>query len=199
MYTYKVEQAIQAAAVLHESHQRKGVVPIPYITHLIGVTFILRDYTSDESTLVAALLHDTLEDTEYTAEEMTTDFGEDVTTIVGTLSEPRSSTGEKLPWTERKQQYTKQLRQGPLEAVMIAAADKIHNFRTIVEEYHGEHNRFLQDFGTKIEDRLDGYQLVANVINSRLKDGIVHEFNHTYELYKQFLINVQDNQTPGRG
>jgi (p)ppGpp synthase/HD superfamily hydrolase len=191
MYTFKVEQAIQAAALLHEPHQRKGSVPIPYITHLIAVTLILRDYTSDEDTLVAALLHDTLEDTEYTESEMSQDFGEQVTTIVRTLTEP-ADTDSTYTWLERKRLYAKQLKQGPLAAVEVAAADKIHNFRSMIDEYHNDHLRFLQEFSGKPQERLEGYQTIANVINSRIKDGIVHEFNHTFELYKQFILDVQE-------
>ncbi len=194
MYTFKVEQAIQAAAVLHQDHQRKGAVPIPYITHLVAVMLILRDYTSDEDTLVAALLHDTLEDTDYTAEEMRVDFGETVTTIVTTLTEPKFDREQKLPWRETKFRYAKQIKYGPLAAVHIAAADKSHNFRSIVEEYHDDPNRFMQDFGKNLDERLDAYQTIANSINSRLKDGIVHEFNHTFAAYKQFILNVQTNK-----
>ncbi len=194
MYTFKVEQAIQAAAVLHQDDVRKGAVPIPYITHLVAVMMIVRDYTSDEDTLVAALLHDTLEDTEYTAEEMSDDFGKHVTKIVTTLSEPAHG-GQATPeWLPGKLQYAKQIKQGPEEAAIIAAADKAHNFRSVVEEYINDHNRFLQDFGKQLETRLEAYQAIANAINSRLKDGIVHEFNHTFEAYKQFILDVKANQ-----
>jgi (p)ppGpp synthase/HD superfamily hydrolase len=191
MYTYTVEQAIQAAAVLHQDHHRKGVVPIPYMTHLVAVTLILRDYTSDENTLVAALLHDTLEDTDYTANEMTDDFGEEVTIIVETLTEPTHDGEHKLTWLETKKRYAAQVRKGSVEAVMIAAADKAHNFRSIIEEYNEDHNRFMQDFGKHLDVRLEAYQEIANAINNRLKDGIVHEFNHTFEAYKQFIFDVQ--------
>jgi len=78
-----------------------------------------------------------------------------------------------------------------MAAVHIAAADKAHNFRSVVEEYHDDHNRFMADFGTNLDERLDVYQAIANSINSRLKDGIVHEFNHTFSAYKQFILNVQ--------
>ncbi len=192
MYTYKVEQAIKAAAVLHESHTRKGALPIPYITHLMAVTFILRDYTSDEKTLVAALLHDTLEDTDYTTQEITSDFGQDVTDIVETLTVSKTNAADG--WLIKKRQLAKQLKSGPEEAILIAAADNTHNFRTIVDEYHDNHNKFIQDYGPNIEDRIIGSETIANVINSRLKDGIVHEFNHTFELYKQFLIDVQETK-----
>ncbi len=191
MYSYKVEQAIRAATILHQDQLRKGSVPLPYISHLIATTFILSDYTQDEDTIVAALLHDTLEDTDYTAEEMLEDFGGPVTEIVLAVTEPKSQNGEKLPWIEKKRLYAKQLRSGPEAALLIAAADKSHNFRTTVEEYHDDHKRFVEDFGPRVTERLEGYQLIANVINSRLKNAIVHEFNHTFTEFKQFLTDVE--------
>jgi (p)ppGpp synthase/HD superfamily hydrolase len=163
------------------------------MTHLVAVTMILRDYTSDENTLVAALLHDTLEDTDYTAGEMRDDFGPEVTAIVQTLTEPTYDGERKLSWLETKKRYATQIRKGPIEAVMIAAADKAHNFRNAIDEYHDEHNRFMQDFGKNLIERHEAYQDIANAINNRLKDGIVHEFNHTFEAYKQFIFDVQAN------
>lgn len=192
MYTYKVEQAIKAASILHQDQFRKGSVPLPYVTHLISVMLILRDYTTDEPTLVAALLHDTLEDTDYTKEELIEDFGEEVARLVETVTEQTHSGDKKLPWIEVKKEYAKQLRKGPKEAVMIAAADKTHNFRTIIDEYYTNHDRFLQDFGTNTDGRLEAYQHIANAINNRLTDGIVHEFNHTFKAFKEFLIDVQE-------
>lgn len=192
MYTFKIEQAIKAAALLHQDQLRKGVVPLPYITHLMAVLMILRDYTSEEDVLVAALLHDTLEDTDYTREELETDFGPTVLSYVSTLTEPKYDGEKKLPWIEVKKGYAKQLRTGPIEAVMIAAADKAHNFRAIVDEYLEDHQRFLKDFGPHPELRIEAYQSIANAINNRLTDGIVHEFNHTFTEYKNFIFDVQD-------
>jgi (p)ppGpp synthase/HD superfamily hydrolase len=191
MYTQKIEQAIQAAAVLHHSHERKGSVPVPYITHLMGVTFLLRDYTADEDTLVAALLHDTLEDTDYTYDELTGDFGETVAEIVQTVTEPAIGApgGESL--LKRKQAYAKQLKAGPLAAVMVAAADKTHNFRSLIETYHDDPSGLARDFSNSHQDRIEAYQIVSNAINNRLKGGIVHEFNHTFELFKQFLLDQE--------
>jgi (p)ppGpp synthase/HD superfamily hydrolase len=180
MYTYKVEQAIKAAALLHQEQLRKGLVQLPYVTHLMAVMLIVRDYTEEETTLVAALLHDTLEDTDYTKEELEADFGPEVTELVLTLTEPQQTLENKIPWLEVKKTYARQLRKGKEEAVLIAAADKAHNFRSIVEEYYEDHNRFIQDFGPQLDQKLEGYQDIANAINSRLKDGIVHEFNHTF-------------------
>ncbi|MCB9818189.1 bifunctional (p)ppGpp synthetase/guanosine-3',5'-bis(diphosphate) 3'-pyrophosphohydrolase [Candidatus Nomurabacteria bacterium] len=193
MYTYKIEQAIKAASLLHQEQLRKGDVPLPYATHLMSVMMIVRDYTNDEDTLVAALLHDTLEDTDYTYEELVDDFGEKVAEIVRTVSEPQSTALDRMPWIEVKKTYAKQLRRGPKEAVLVAAADKIHNFRSVIDEYYDNHNGFLRDFGTNLDNKLEAYQNIANAINSRLSDGIVHEFNHTFKAYKEFIFNVKDS------
>jgi len=194
MYTYKVEQAIKAAALLHQDQLRKGEIALPYVTHLISVMLIVRDYSQDEATLVAALLHDTLEDTDYTLDELKADFGDEVAGIVLTLTEPQQTPDVKVPWLEVKKTYAQQLRKGSEKAVLIAAADKAHNFRSIIEEYYEEPKRYTQDFGHPLDKCLEGYQAIANAINSRLKDGIVHEFNHTYEQFKTFILNVQASQ-----
>ncbi|MCA9367690.1 HD domain-containing protein [Candidatus Kaiserbacteria bacterium] len=194
MYTYKVEQAIQAAAILHQDHVRQGEISIPYISHLMSVVLILRDYTKDEDVLVAAILHDTLEDTDYTEAELRQDFGDTVGDIVVALTEPTHDGEDKLAWKEKKGRYAKQLKKGPEAAVLIAAADKAHNFRSIVDQYYEDHDGFLRDFGKIGKDRLDAYQGISNVINSRLKGGIVHEFNHTFNLYKEFLHDVESAQ-----
>lgn len=192
MYTYKIEQAIKAASLLHQDQLRKGSVGVPYVTHLFSVMLILRDYTSDEDTLVAALLHDTLEDTDYTRDELRADFGERVAQIVAAVTEPKKTEENKISWDEVKKIYTKQLRSGPIEAVMVSAADKSHNFRSVVEEYYNDHNGFLRDFGGNLDNKLEAYQNIANVINSRLTGGIVHEFNHTFQAYKKFIFDVKD-------
>lgn len=195
MYTYKVEQAIKASALLHQDQLRKGSIPLPYITHLMAVMLIVRDYTDNEDTLAAALLHDTLEDTDYTIEELRDDFGDKVTTLVQTLTEPTRDGETKISWLESKKMYAKQLRKGPSEAIIIAAADKAHNFRSTVEEYYAEHDRFIKDFGPNLDARLEAYQTIANAINSRQADGIVHEFNHTFKEYKNFIFDVQKTLT----
>ena len=192
MYTYKIEQAIKAAALLHQDQLRKGDKNLPYITHLMAVTVILRDYTKDEDALVAALLHDTIEDTDYTMEELETDFGKNVAKIVATVTEPDNTGDKKIPWVDVKKTYARQIKNGPIEAVMVAAADKIHNFRSIVETYYEDHVGFLRDFGTDLDSRLEAYQAIANAINNRLADGIVHEFNHTFEQYKNFIFDVKE-------
>jgi (p)ppGpp synthase/HD superfamily hydrolase len=194
MYSYRLEQAIRAAAVLHRQQLRKGSMPLPYVTHVFAAAFTIMDYTDDEDLVIATLLHDTLEDTDYTIEELQEDFGGRVRDLVETVSEPKSTPENRISWKDRKLQYVKNIKKGPEDALMISAADKIHNFRTTVDDYFEDHNRYLQDFGKNFEDRIEIYQMIANVINSRLKNPIVSEFNHVFTEYKNFINDVQNSK-----
>jgi (p)ppGpp synthase/HD superfamily hydrolase len=194
MYSYRIEQAIRAAAILHKNQLRKGSMPFPYITHVVATAFTLLDYTNDEDVIIAALLHDTLEDTDYTIDELQEDFGGRVRELVETVTETKSTPEHKLLWRDKKAQYAKQLKRGAKEAVMIAAADKMHNFRTMVEDYHDAPDRFIQDFGNNLEERIEAYQNITNVINSRLDGPILAEFNHVFDEFKQFILSVQKHE-----
>lgn len=194
MYSYRIELAIRAAAVLHKDQLRKGSMPFPYVTHLVATAFTLMDYTDDEDVIIAALLHDTLEDTDYTVDELQEDFGGKIKEIVETLTEPKSTPEKKYSYRETKKIYADQIKKGPMEAVLIAAADKMHNLRTMVEDYTDDHDRFMQDFGKNFDERLEAYQTIANVINSRLKGNILAEFNHVFSEFKQFLNNVKKSE-----
>jgi len=194
MYSFKIEQALRAATILHKNQVRKGSVPIPYVSHLVAVTMIVSDYSNDEETIVASLLHDTLEDTDYTAQELEDDFGGTVREIVEAISEPNDEAYAKLSWKDQKEHYAKNLRKAPQQALIIAAADKIHNMRSMVEEYFDDHPRFLADFKGSLEDRAIMYQDISNAINRSLKNEIIHEFNHVFEEYKNFLINVKQSR-----
>jgi (p)ppGpp synthase/HD superfamily hydrolase len=191
MYSYRIEQAIRAAAVLHRDQERKGSMPFPYITHLMSVACILHDYTDDEDIIIAGLLHDTVEDTDYTLPELEEDFGGRVREIVETVTEEKYDGDRKRTWADQKKHYAVKLKKGPKEAVMVAAADKAHNFRTMIEEYYDEPTRFFQDFGKNLDERLEVYQTIANVINNRLEGPLLNEFNHVFESFKEFIYAVK--------
>lgn len=198
MYSYRIEQAIRAASILHTGQVRKGNAPIPYVSHLYAVALIAADYTHDEDTFIAALLHDTLEDTDYTAEELREDFGGHILEIVESLTEPQDTDTKEYTWKERKARYTKLLRRAPQEALIIAAADKIHNMRSMVDEYLDDHPRFLADFRGSLDDRVLMYQDIANVLNRSLKNDILSEFNHVFTEYKNFIADVKKTKEAQR-
>jgi (p)ppGpp synthase/HD superfamily hydrolase len=188
MYSYRIEQAIRAAGVLHKDQVRKGKVPFPYVTHPFAVACIIADYTDNENIIIAGLLHDTIEDTEYTLTELEEDFGYTVCAIVKEVTAPSSEEN----WKEKHTEYVAQLKNASDEALVVAAADKIHNIRSIIEEYYNDRARFQKDFGGTENERLMVYQSIGNILNSRLQNEIVHEFNHVFDEYKKFIYATQE-------
>ncbi len=193
-YSYRIEQAIRAASVLHKGQVRRGQTPFPYVTHLYAVAMLVADYTDDEDIIIGALLHDTLEDTDYTASELHDDFGATVMELVLGVTEPGAPHGEQTAWKDKKSEYLKQLKNAQHGSLMIAAADKIHNMRCVVEEYYVNHVQFASDFGGSLEERVIMYQEISNVLNRKLKSDILAEFNHVFNEYKNFIEHVQKSK-----
>lgn len=85
----RIHEAIEFAAVKHRGQVRKGT-DIPYIVHPMEVMYILTQNDCDETTVIAGLLHDTIEDAGATPEEIEAAFGKDVAQIVAAESEDKS-------------------------------------------------------------------------------------------------------------
>lgn len=128
-----VDKAIGFAAQAHDGQRRKrGNMPV--IAHPFGVAMLLLAMDCDEITIVAALLHDTIEDTSVSLDDIRGEFGEDVAAIVAACTEPQ---GEK--WEIRKQAAIARYRDAQLRVKLVGAADKYHNL------YHL--NRSKQKYG----------------------------------------------------
>ncbi len=124
MYSFRIEQAIRAASVLHTDMTTSGRIPFPYTAHLFSVACIIADYTEDEDTIIAGLLHDTLAYTDYTRDELTEDFGPTVSAIVVELTPPREdAAASRDNWKKRHARYTTQLKNASDAALIVAAAD----------------------------------------------------------------------------
>jgi guanosine-3',5'-bis(diphosphate) 3'-pyrophosphohydrolase len=105
LWTEKTGRALLKAAQLHDGQYRKNGEGIdPYILHPLQVADIVSNYTSDEDVVSAALLHDTLEDTGYTKEEMASEFGNAVADLVESVSIPEA-TGAKREWIADRTAY----------------------------------------------------------------------------------------------
>ncbi len=147
LYSPLLEQAMRVAARYHRSQTRKSS-DLPYITHPAGMAVLLaRAGFTDDAVLAAALLHDTLEDTAYTAEELTAEFPPDVAEYVDVLSEEKvDQAGRKRPWRVRKEDHIAKIATAPLPARAIVLADKLHNLVTM---------RYDLELGQPIWDRFN--------------------------------------------
>jgi (p)ppGpp synthase/HD superfamily hydrolase len=119
-------KAIEFAARAHAGQYRKKT-KIPYITHPLQVAEILIEHGSPENAVIAAVLHDTIEDSGTTVAEIKNLFGGQIAQLVQNVTEPE----KKLPWEYRKQHTIESIAGLPLEAVLVLCADKLHNLRSI--------------------------------------------------------------------
>ena len=124
-----IHEAIEFAAIKHRNQTRKST-DIPYIVHPMEVMQILTANGCDEKTIVAGILHDTLEDTATTHEELSEHFGEDVADIVGGVTEDKSKN-----WKIRKLHTITTLPDESFESQLVCCADKVANLRSMLADY----------------------------------------------------------------
>lgn len=178
--TPRIERAIQKAATIHDGQKRRGGDNPPYVSHLFSVAAIVSSYTNDEDTVVASLLHDALEDTQYGAQEIARDFGPTVLRIVEGVTEERSRNGVRLSWRERKEGYLERLRNAPEESLYVSAADKIHNLSSLIHEYKVAGPALWNVFPEGSTEHLWFFGEVLGVLKGRLPSGIVDAFQAVY-------------------
>jgi len=124
----KLTSALEFAADKHRHQRRKGEEASPYINHPIELVHVLvhEGNVEDLDVLCAALLHDTIEDTKTTREELAAAFGETIAEIVAEVSDDRS-----LEKAERKRRQTEHAPHLSPRAKLVKLADKICNLRDI--------------------------------------------------------------------
>jgi (p)ppGpp synthase/HD superfamily hydrolase len=131
LITPRLEQAMRWAAHCHDDQRRK-VSHTPYFQHVAAVALILDRAGFDEDVVIAGLLHDVVEDTAATFEEVAARFGPAVCETVRHCSEVKhDAEGRKRPWIDRKRDHLAELAGAPLSAQAVILADKLHNLTSI--------------------------------------------------------------------
>ncbi len=125
-----VEKALQTASKSHEGQYRKNT-DIPYITHPVAVGMMLLKAGYSDDIVAAGILHDTVEDTALTLEDIEKEFGANIAELVGGSSEPDKS----LPWKDRKEHTIEYLKTASEEIRAVVCADKLHNIRSIIRDH----------------------------------------------------------------
>ena len=125
----RLDMAIIYAVEHHAGQFRKGTVR-PYIMHPLEAMQILHSMKADTNLMIAGVLHDTIEDTEATAEGIRELFGDDVADLVTAHSEDKSKT-----WDERKTHAIEELAKADKRLKMLIMADKVSNLRSMASDY----------------------------------------------------------------
>lgn len=161
----RVFQAIELATKAHTGQFRKGT-KIPYLVHPLGVAKILIEGGCAEDTVVAGLLHDTVEDTTISLDDIRQQFGAGVAGLVEMVSEPNKSD----TWENRKQQAIDKLETAPMDAVYCSLADKLNNIRDIRADYEKLGDDVFLRFNRSRSQQEWYYRAVADVLSKRIID-----------------------------
>lgn len=184
-------KAITFAVDKHKNGLRKGTT-IPYIIHPLEVLHILMLMGADKYLMAAGVLHDTVEDTDATLEDIKAKFGEDVATLVASHTEKDKA----LPWKIRKVIALEHLKRANKREQMLVLADKLSNMRAIARDYAKLQDKLWERFNRGKESQSWYYHEGATALAK------LCEYEDTKALYKEFTDLVEkvfpsnDNVTP---
>ena len=155
--TVLITHALRFAAERHSGQRRKGQAKEPYVNHLAEVAELVADATEgkDANLIAAALLHDTIEDTETSSDELVAIFNSDIAQLVADVTDDKS-----LPKQDRK---TLQVINAPgqnMRAKLLKLADKTSNLRSLAnsppENWNTERKQAYIDWAIKVAAGLEG-------------------------------------------
>jgi (p)ppGpp synthase/HD superfamily hydrolase len=118
--------ALEFAVKAHRGQVRKGT-RLPYVFHPMNVARTLLESGYDDDIVIAGLLHDTIEDTDTTIEEIESVFGAQVASLVLGASEKNKDD----TWEKRKEETIEHLKSAPIDLLLVSCADKLDNIRSI--------------------------------------------------------------------
>jgi len=173
-----VKQAREIANYAHALQTRKGSGE-PYSNHCHAVADIVADYTDNKNAIIAAELHDVLEDvpeSRYSEYQMLQDFGKEATDLVKMVSEDkRADDKTQKSWRERKDLYINHLlKSSNRDALIIATADKINNLQSMLDDYQQIGEQLWTRFNAPKEKQLWYYETILGILNDKnLPDGLV--------------------------
>ncbi len=132
--TSLLDRAITFAVKAHQGMERKEK-GFPYIVHPMEAVCIVATMTNDQELLAAAALHDVIEDTDTTADDLKKEFGERVAMLVEAESDDKTGGSKADTWHQRKQDTLDRLRNADLDIKIVALGDKLSNMRAIAHDY----------------------------------------------------------------
>ena len=144
-----LDRAIMFAVKAHTGTERRGK-GYPYIVHPMEAVEIVATITKDQELLAAAILHDTVEDTNVTVDQIRDEFGDRVANLVASESDEMPvGVSEEDSWHARKQAAIDRLSHASREAKIVAMGDKLSNMRAIARDYAEQGDKLWNLFHVK--------------------------------------------------
>ena len=144
-----LDRAVIFAVHAHSGTERRGK-GFPYIVHPLEAVSIVATMTADQELLAAAALHDTVEDTDVTVEQIRAEFGDRIAALVAEESDTfEEGVPQEQSWHYRKQAAIDRMARASREAKMVALGDKLSNMRAIARDYTIQGDDFWNLFHVK--------------------------------------------------
>jgi len=130
----RIARAFEIALKAHKNQKRK-VSYAPYIVHPMEVAINLMKEKAPETLIISALLHDTVEDTNITLEDIRKEFGSEIAVLVDGVTEPEElRKNSPKTWNERKEHTIEFMKTASKEIKLISCSDKLANTRSLIED-----------------------------------------------------------------
>src|ERR1700755_957434 len=155
-----ISRALTVATEAHGGQTRNGSGGLPYIEHPRMVAATLADRGYVEATLAAALLHDVVEDSDTTVEELRAEFGDEVADLVAALSDDESIES----YRDRKDEHRRRVADIDGDALAIYAADKLTNMTTLHSAIEAEGMRVADEYNVPIGLKLEVWEADAAML-----------------------------------
>ena len=188
----RYNEALEFALHAHDGQFRKGS-DTPYITHPVAVSAILAQYGYGEDLVIAGLLHDVLEDTPVTQDELEKRFGEDIASLVrGVTEEKKDARGLPRAWEIRKENALWHVGLAEEQVVALKAADALHNVDCLIRDLRIAGDDIWNRFKRGREQQLDYYRRLSTVILERLGEApLVLELYQAVEILENPVLGVR--------
>ncbi len=187
-YSKRLDEALALTTDAFRYVSRKGS-GIPYLTHLLQVMVLVAEHGGDEEQMIAALLHDYLEDIEgANVADLEARFGKRVAQFVVALSD--STHHPKPPWKERKLAYLSNLEHESPDLKLISCADKLHNARSIHRDYNAIGEKLWDRFTASREQTLWYYQSLVDALSTNWEHAILEDLRSEV---RKIHASVQNN------
>lgn len=158
-----VRSALEEARADHAGQVRNGSGGMPYVEHPITVAGRLEEHGYGDEVLAAALLHDVIEDSDATLDELREKFGEEVAGMVGVLTDDEAIDS----YRERKAEHRERVAAAPGEAMAIYGADKLTNVCTLLAAYEDEGDAVRDEFKVPVELKLEIWEADLELLREK--------------------------------
>lgn len=191
MLSERFTDALTFATQLHARQTRKGN-DVPYIAHLLGVASTVLEHGANEDEAIAALLHDAIEDQggAATREEIRRRFGDTVTEIVDGCTD--SDTTPKPPWHQRKEAYIAHIPTASASVLLVSAADKLYNARSVLNDYRLIGDAVWQRFQGGKNGSLWYYRAIVDALRSTGSSPLFDELERVVNELERLVANSNE-------